>query len=101
MSMGAWCLSAFGGLGAAAVLAELAGRSRLGSFGAGNALVASYFGSYTGVLLASTAVPVWARSRLLLGPIFACTAAATGAAAARLVLVATRRVIAPARHSAG
>jgi hypothetical protein len=41
------------------------------------------------VLLASTAVPVWARSRAFLGPIFVCTAAATGAAATRLALVAT------------
>jgi hypothetical protein len=32
-------------------------------------------------------VPVWARSRLFLGPIFVATAAATGAAASRLVLV--------------
>jgi hypothetical protein len=38
------------------------------------------------VLLASTAVPVWARSRLFLGPIFVSTAAATGAAACRLTL---------------
>jgi hypothetical protein len=41
------------------------------------------------VLLASTAVPVWGRSRLFLGPIFISTAAATGAAATRLALVAT------------
>ena len=33
------------------------------------------------MLLASTAVPVWARSRLFLGPIFVSTATATGAAA--------------------
>ena len=46
------------------------------------------FGSYTGVLLAVTAVPVWARSRWFLGPIFVSTAAATGAAATRLTLIA-------------
>jgi hypothetical protein len=40
------------------------------------------------VLLASTAVPVWARSRTTLPPIFVCTAAAGGAAANRLVLAA-------------
>jgi hypothetical protein len=33
-------------------------------------------------------VPLWARSRLLLGPIFVSTAVLTGAAATRLVLVA-------------
>ena len=50
-----------------------------------NALVGGYLGSYTGVLLASTAVPLWARSRTFLGPIFVATATATGAAAVRLV----------------
>ena len=45
---------------------------------------ASYLGSYTGVLLATTAVPLWARSRVFLGPIFIATATATGAAATRL-----------------
>jgi hypothetical protein len=34
-------------------------------------------------------VPVWARSRAFLPPIFICTATATGAAANRLVLAAT------------
>ena len=45
-----------------------------------------YLGSYAGVLLASTAVPVWARSRIFLGPIFVSTATATGAAATRLTM---------------
>jgi hypothetical protein len=40
------------------------------------------------VLLGVTAVPLWARSRLFLGPIFVATATATGASACRLVLVA-------------
>jgi hypothetical protein len=39
--------------------------------------------------LASTAVPLWARSRLFLPPIFVSTATATGAAATRLALAAT------------
>jgi formate-dependent nitrite reductase membrane component NrfD len=90
MSMGAWALSAFGGLASAAVGADLLGRRRTArALGAANAVVGGYLGSYTGVLLASTAVPVWARSRLFLGPIFVCTATATGAAATRLTLVAT------------
>jgi hypothetical protein len=89
MSMGAWCLTVFGNLGAAAVAADLAGRPRLGRvLGALNAVVGGYLGSYTGVLLSSTAVPLWARSRMFLGPIFVCTATATGAATTRLVLVA-------------
>jgi formate-dependent nitrite reductase membrane component NrfD len=87
MSMGAWALTVFGNLAAAAVGADLAGRGRAArALGAANAVVGGYLGSYTGVLLASTAVPVWARSRLFLGPIFVSTATATGAAACRLVL---------------
>jgi len=90
MSMGAWCLSAFGGLGTAAVGADLLGRRREAkALGAANAVVGGYLGSYTGVLLAATAVPVWARARLTLGPIFVATATLTGASTTRLVLVAT------------
>jgi hypothetical protein len=90
MSMGAWALTVFGNLAAAAVGADLLGRREAAkALGAANAVVGGYLGSYTGVLLASTAVPLWARSRLFLGPIFVCTATATGAAACRLVLSAT------------
>jgi DMSO reductase anchor subunit len=87
MSMGAWCLAAFSPAAAATVAADLLGRPRLArAAGAVTALLGTYLGSYTGVLLASTAVPLWARSRLYLPPIFVCTAAATGAAANRLAL---------------
>jgi hypothetical protein len=87
MSMGAWALTTFGNLAAGAVGADLLGRRRTArALGAANAVVGGYLGSYTGVLLASTAVPVWARSRLFLGPIFVSTAAATGAAACGLAL---------------
>jgi formate-dependent nitrite reductase membrane component NrfD len=90
MSMGSWCLTTFGSLAAGAVGADLLGRRRTAqALGAGTAVVGGYLGSYTGVLLASTAVPLWARSRLTLGPIFVSTATLTGAAAVRLVLVAT------------
>jgi formate-dependent nitrite reductase membrane component NrfD len=90
MSMGSWCLTAFGSLLAGAVGADLLGRDRLARrLGCATAVTGGYLGSYTGVLLASTAVPVWARSRLFLGPIFIATATLTGAAATRLVLVAT------------
>jgi formate-dependent nitrite reductase membrane component NrfD len=87
MSMGAWCLTVFGALAGAAVAADLTGRNRAArAIGAVNAAPASYLGSYTGVLLASTAVPVWARSRAVLGPVFVSTAVATGAAATRIAL---------------
>jgi hypothetical protein len=90
MSMGAWCLTAFTNAAGAAVAADLLGRGRAArALGAVTALFGTYLGSYTGMLLASTAVPVWARSRLFLPPIFVCTATATGAAATRLALAAT------------
>jgi Polysulphide reductase, NrfD len=92
MSMGAWCLVGFSNTAAGAVGADLLGRRRLaGALGAATALFGTYLGSYTGVLLAATAVPVWARSRAFLPAIFMCTASATGAAANRLVLAATGR----------
>jgi len=92
MNMGAWCLTGFTAVGAGAVGADLLGLHRTARvLGGVNALLGGYLGSYTGVLLAATAVPLWARSRIFLGPIFVSTAAATGAAASRLVLVATGR----------
>ncbi len=89
MNTGAWALVAFSALGAGAVAADVAGRPRMArAAGAANAAIGGYLGSYTGILLAATAVPVWARSRLFLGPIFVSTATASGAAACRLALVA-------------
>jgi formate-dependent nitrite reductase membrane component NrfD len=89
MSMGAWCLVTFSSSAAAAVGADLLGRPRLArGLGGLTAIIGGYLGSYTGVLLACTSVPLWSRSRALLGPIFVSTATATGAAATRLTLVA-------------
>jgi len=89
MNMGAWCLVVFSASAAASVGADLVRLRRPASaLGAVTAFFGGYLGSYTGVLLASTAVPLWARSRLFLGPIFVATATATGASACRLTLVA-------------
>jgi formate-dependent nitrite reductase membrane component NrfD len=89
MNMGAWCLIAFSSTGATAVGADLLGRRKTAqALGGATAVLGGYLGSYTGVLLACTAVPLWARSRLFLGPIFVATATATGAAATRLALSA-------------
>ena len=89
MSMGAWCLTAFTTVAGAAVAADALGRDRVArGLGAVTAALGGYLGSYTGTLLASTAVPVWARSRAMLPPIFVATATATGAAATRLALAA-------------
>lgn len=87
MSMGAWCLLAFSGTASGAVGADLIGRRREARLLGGlTAFLGTYLGSYTGALLAATAVPVWARSRALLGPIFVCTAIGSGASASKLVL---------------
>jgi formate-dependent nitrite reductase membrane component NrfD len=89
MSMGTWCVSLFGTLGAGAVGADLLRRRRAAKvLGGANAIVGGYLGSYTGVLLAVTAVPVWNRSKWFLGPIFVSTATLTGAGAVRLTLAA-------------
>src|SRR5207237_900760 len=45
---------------------------------------------YTGVLLAATAVPLWTRSYLLLGPLFLASALSSATAAIALVLAAAR-----------
>lgn len=90
MSVGAWCLVFFSTTSAGAVGAELVGWRRAARvLDVSTALLGTVLGSYTGVLLASTAVPVWARSRVFLPPIFICTATATGAAANRLALAAS------------
>jgi formate-dependent nitrite reductase membrane component NrfD len=58
-------------------------------------VVGSFFGlfvaSYTGVLLAATAVPVWARARLVLGPLFLTSALSTALAALSFILSLGRR----------
>jgi formate-dependent nitrite reductase membrane component NrfD len=90
MNTGAWCLLAFSGSIALAVGCDLAGQPKAArGLGALTSVLGGYLGSYTGVLLACTAVPVWSRSRTILGPAFVATATATGAAATRLVLVAS------------
>ncbi len=87
MSMGAWCLFAFSNTAAGAVGADLLGRRREAKLLGGlTAFLGTYLGSYTGALLAATAVPVWGRSRAFLGPIFVCTAVGSGASVARIVL---------------
>ena len=90
MSMGAWLFGAFSVLSGGAAGAQLLGRVRPArAAGAGAAVAGIYAGSYTGALLSSTAVPVWARSRPLLSPLFVCSAVATAAAVNRLALAAS------------
>jgi hypothetical protein len=73
------------GAASAAVGADLLGAAARPRLAGAHGGARTYLGSYTGVLLASTAVPVWARSRTTLPPIFVCTAAAGGRRAQPLV----------------
>ncbi|MBO9351898.1 MAG: polysulfide reductase NrfD [Thermomicrobium sp.] len=47
---------------------------------------AFFLAGYTGVLLGATAVPLWARNALLLGPLFLCSALSSAAATLSLLL---------------
>jgi formate-dependent nitrite reductase membrane component NrfD len=97
MSTGSWALTTFGGFAGLAVSVEvlrllgtrwsllrlLVGPLRVLSwFGA---LPAMYVGGYTGVLLSSTNVPLWAGNRFLMGPLFLSSAMSCGLAATSLV----------------
>jgi formate-dependent nitrite reductase membrane component NrfD len=86
MNMGTWILTGAGALATASFLLPRLGRRRLAN-AAG--LGAGVFGlglcSYTGVLIANTAVPAWQYAAKELPPLFTTSAAATAAAALDLV----------------
>ena len=91
MSMGTWILSAFGGLAGTAAVTDLGSRSpssprlrRLSGgvargAGLGAAAVAPALATYTGVLLANTAMPSWHAAHRELPVVFAGSALASGA----------------------
>jgi hypothetical protein len=88
MSVGSWVLAAFGAATAPATLHSLSG-GRLGAAGRASQVAAALLGlplsSYTGALIANTAVPAWHHARFELPLLFAAGAAAsTGAAAVAL-----------------
>lgn len=100
MSVGSWAIGGFGLITGLAALGQAAsdgwlGSSRLARTAAlvpqrGLALVggplAMFVGTYTGVLLAFTNVPLWARNHWLLGPLFFSSALSTGLAAITLLV---------------
>lgn len=105
MSVGTWGLTIFGGFCGLSALIEAARDGLLrrvglinrlllalprGLIGLGGAIFGFFVGGYTGVLLAITAVPLWAKNYLLLGPLFLCSAMSNGAAAITLALALTR-----------
>jgi formate-dependent nitrite reductase membrane component NrfD len=102
MNLGAWIISAFGGVVALAALKEwLASRRRSRPSKAVRAAdtvvdaIADLLGiplalglaGYTGVLLSTSATPIWARNRWI-GPLFSASAISTGASAISLWLSA-------------
>jgi formate-dependent nitrite reductase membrane component NrfD len=105
MSAGTWAISLFGGAAGLAAAAQAADDGLLGRgphtrllaavprrpLGVAGSLVACFVGAYTGVLLAFTNVPFWARNRLLLGPLFLTSALSTALAAITLALESAAR----------
>jgi formate-dependent nitrite reductase membrane component NrfD len=96
MNTGSWALSLFGlfgGLATLVELLELLGRRRpawrvaaavLRPLSWLGLLPAFYVGSYTGLLLSTTNVPLWARNHRLLGALFFSSAMSSGLAATTL-----------------
>lgn len=104
MSAGSWAITLFGAAAGLAATGQAAADGRLGRgrlarllaavpqrpLGIAGSLVAFFVSAYTGVLLAFTNVPFWARNRLLLGPLFLCSALSTALAAIALALASRR-----------
>ena len=87
MSMGSWLLSAYGPLAGAAAASDVTGVwPRAGrAAGVGAAVLGAGVATYTGVLVADTAVPAWHEARAHLPYVFAASAAS---AASGLGLIA-------------
>jgi formate-dependent nitrite reductase membrane component NrfD len=83
MSMGAWLLAAHSGLAGAAAGSDVTGLLPVAgaAAGAGAALTGPLLATYTGVLLADTAVPAWHEGWRELPFVFAGSAMASAAAA--------------------
>lgn len=100
MSVGTWALTVFSLLTGLVATAQAARDGLLGQNAAARlagalptrflsvlALPFGFFvGSYTGVLLAATSVPMWARNAVLMGPTFLASALSTGLSAISFVL---------------
>ncbi len=99
LNLGTWILSASGvlaGLNAARQVVEdglipansLPGKLALAlpdkTLSGAQGIAGLALGSYTGVLLSATAVPLWNRSEMILGPLFLASSFSSGAAAISL-----------------
>ncbi len=99
MSMGVWALLSFSAFSGMAAVIQAARDGLLGAWWGARELArlpqkllalpgtlcAFFLGGYTGVLLASTSVPLWSRSKLL-GGVFLSSAISTSSALISLVL---------------
>lgn len=105
MSVGTWGLSAFGIFSTLSVLNQAAQDGLLNwlpplkklllalpckSLNVVGSFFGFFVGGYTGVLLGITAVPIWAKNRLLLGPLFLSSAVTSASAAIALFLALPR-----------
>jgi formate-dependent nitrite reductase membrane component NrfD len=101
MSLGTWGLTTFGmlcGITAAyqmaqdgllswfPLMARLMKALPVKAIEAVGAIFGLFVASYTGVLLSSTAVPIWARAKHVLAPLFLSSAFSTGLASLSLLL---------------
>ncbi len=102
MSTGSWALSIFGGLSGLIATAQAAEDGLLGRDNVLVRLVKTfvpdrllsvvalpvglYVGLYSGILLAATSVPMWARNFLLMGPTFLSSGLSTALSAISFVL---------------
>ena len=101
MSVGTWVLVVFSGFCTWAALVQAAQDELLNWFGAWTYAIKAVparwvgvmgapfgflLGGYTGVLLAATAVPLWTRNALLMGPLFLASSASNSTAALTLAL---------------
>lgn len=105
LSVGTWVLTLFGALSALTTFGQAARDGLLGRDTAlarlGRGLPLRLIGAlglapgfalsgYTGVLLAATAVPLWTKNALLMGPLFLASSVSNATAALALVLAAAR-----------
>jgi formate-dependent nitrite reductase membrane component NrfD len=105
MSLGTRGLTIFGCFSVLSAIIQgasdgLLGRGRLGrlvasaparAVGAAGTPPAFLVGGYTGVLLAATAVPLWAKNAMLMGPLFLSSAFSSATSAISLVLALDKR----------
>jgi formate-dependent nitrite reductase membrane component NrfD len=105
MSVGTWGLSAFGLFATASALRQAARDGLFGWLPVATRLLLAlpnkplniagsfwgfFVGGYTGVLLGITAIPLWAKNHLLLGPLFLSSAMSSAVATMTLILALVR-----------